>query len=184
MSSRDGLARADIDTGLFDDPKVKRLARLQRNGRTTAITMTLFVATVLTSWRQNRPVSIHDAAPAWCLFPIDKMVADLVAVGMIADDGTIPSDRLDHWMSGVRARIEGGRAGAEKRWGNRDANGYPQGSNSAPNTHTSQPASQPDNPARSRARKRETESGPVESLRDILRRTTGEPTIATEGKPT
>jgi hypothetical protein len=157
VSSRDGLARADVDTGLYADPKVKALARLQRDPVRTAATMTLYLATVLESWAEN---DLADYA---------EMVTDLTTVGLLADDGMIPEPTLDRWLSGIRARTASGRAAADRRW---HGNGSAMGTQSARNT---QPASLPEKPARSAPAKRERDD--PRSLREILRETTGEPNI-------
>jgi hypothetical protein len=169
VSSRDGLARADVDTGLYADPKVKALARLQRDPVRTAATMTLYLATVLESWAENDRVSVEDAMPAWYLADYAEMVTDLTTVGLLADDGMIPEPTLDRWLSGIRARTASGRAAADRRW---HGNGSAMGTQSARNT---QPASLPEKPARSAPAKRERDD--PRSLREILRETTGEPNI-------
>jgi len=170
VSSRDGLARADVDTGLYSDPKVKALARLQRGPVRTAATMTLYVATVLESWAENDRVSAEDAMPAWYLADYVDLVSDLTTVGLLDADGMIPEATLDRWLDGVRTRIASGRAAADKRWGR---NGSAMGTHREPNT---QPASQK-KPARSAPALRERSSDDPRSLREILRETTGEPNI-------
>ena len=54
MSRDDGLARADIDTSLFDDPKVVALARRLRDPTQTMVAVGLYLALLLKSWRAGR----------------------------------------------------------------------------------------------------------------------------------
>lgn len=117
MSSRTGASRADIDTSLFDDDKVKRLARLQRDSIRTAVSMTLYQAAILSSWRENRPLLAVDTAPAWFLDDPEPFIADLITVCLLDPDGRVKASSLDEWMKRYRAAIEGGHEGAARRWG-------------------------------------------------------------------
>lgn len=117
MSSRTGMVRADIDVMLMHDPKVIRLARMQTDPDRTAVTLMLYVSTVLASWREDRPMTLEESAPAWYLRPLEQHIKDLVAVEMLEEGGVIDPDTLARWMAGVRAVRAGGAAGAAKRWG-------------------------------------------------------------------
>jgi hypothetical protein len=117
VSSRDGYARADIDTGLFDDPKVKRLVRLQRDPMLTLATISVYVAALLSSWRENAPQPALDAAPGWADGEVlDRMIRDLRAVGLLDRRASIRSESLDRWMGSLRARSDHARTAAEARW--------------------------------------------------------------------
>lgn len=117
MSSRDGLSWAKVDTGLLHDAKVVQLARLQRDEQRTAATVTLYLSAVLASWRSDEPISAAVAAPAWWLGDVAPIVADLVAVGLLDADGSVPAETLDRWMASTRAMAEAGRSTAARRWG-------------------------------------------------------------------
>ena len=182
MSSRDGLLRADIDTGLYSDPKVKSLARLQGDPVKTAATMTLYVSTVLDSWAEDRRVSVRDARPAWWLDEPTEMIGDLMTVGLLDRKGLIPSAVLERWLAPTRARIAAAQRAADARWSDRSANGHaPAMRSHSDGNANSQPASQKSQPvARERARRGvepRRETSDPRSLREILRETTGEPNI-------
>ena len=179
MSSRDGVPRADIDTGLFDDVKVRRLAPRQRDGARTLATMSLYVATVLDSWADDRPVTAVDAAPAWMLDTVDDMVADLVAVGLFDDDGCVPVDTLDRWMAGVRNRVAAGARGAAKRWsGDAPPLGDHEGPNAVPKPTPTVPTVPTVPSARARARgKGQGPNDGARSLKTILRDMGAEPDL-------
>jgi len=179
VSSRDGWARADVDVGLYDDPKVKALVRLQRDPLKTAATMTLYLATILASWRHDSRVKVLDAAPTWWLDVPDEMIVDLTSVGLLDSRGCVPKVVLDRWMASTRARSEGARAAADARWSDRNANGMRPHSGRNAN---SLPASQPAGRARARETGQARETSAPRSLKQILAETTGEPNIVKETK--
>lgn len=117
MSSRDGAQRAQIDTGLFHDTKVGNLARRQRDGTRTAVSVALFVATILASWREDRPVALVDATPLWFMDDPTPYVEDLIAVDLLDADGCIERATLDDWIGPYRKAVAGGHVGAARRWG-------------------------------------------------------------------
>lgn len=114
--SRNG-SWAKLDVGLFSEPKVKALARRQRDGARTLATVSLYVAIVLESWSADRPVPVDDALPAWLLDDVEDLVADLTAVGLLDEHGAIPGETLDRWMEVRRAQRQGGRIAARLRHG-------------------------------------------------------------------
>lgn len=169
MSSRDGMLRADLDTGLCHDRKVVALARLQRSPERTATTLMLYVATVLASWREDRPETLDDSVPAWFGKSVERYRADLVSVGLLDEDGRIPVETLDRWMASARARVAGGRSGAASRW---QGNGYPLGARRPPNAN-SQEAKKPRSQERARPKASDRTDGdgsPVESFGEIMTR--------------
>lgn len=117
MSSRTGMPRAQLDVGMFHDPKVIALARRQQDPLATLATMGLYVAIVLASWRADEPVPGADAAPAWVLSDLETYLADLTAVGLLDEAGAVPVETLDRWMQTARAMVAGGARGAAARWG-------------------------------------------------------------------
>lgn len=117
--SRRGAVRADVDTGLMDDPKVKKLVRRQRNEQATATTLVVYIATLLDSWAEDEPIAAVDAVPGWITMSdesIERVIADLKAVELLDASGRIPIATLDHWMEGVHARRAAGRIAAAVRW--------------------------------------------------------------------
>ena len=121
MSSRNGLSRADVDTHLLHDRKVIALARRYRGDeKETSIAVVLYLGAVLASWRENKPMSVSDAAPAWLLIDVDPYVVEMHAVGLVDVDGRVPEATLDVWMASSRAASERGREAADRRWKNRN----------------------------------------------------------------
>lgn len=117
MSSVDGALYAMIEVGLMDDRKVRRLARLQGDPVRTAVSVVLYLAAVLESWRDDEPALCADAAPAWFTYDPSPFVAELVAVGLLDDEGRVVRSSLERRMSPFRARRDQARAAARKRWG-------------------------------------------------------------------
>jgi hypothetical protein len=111
------LGWARLDTSLLSDPKVVALARAQKDPAKTAATVALYVGAVLASWREDRPVSVAEAAPAWWLDDVSAYVADLRAAGLVDRHGKVPRATLDRWMQKVRAQRAAGRSTAAGRWG-------------------------------------------------------------------
>ena len=61
MSSRDGFARADVDTNLMHDPKVLALARRLGDHTRTAAALVLYTSTVLASWKARARLTIAES---------------------------------------------------------------------------------------------------------------------------
>lgn len=118
MSRDDGFAIADIDAGLFADPKIVALARQLRDPVQTAAHVALYQALVLGSWGAGERITLNDALPAWWLEPVDDIQAKLVAVGLLDGDGRIPEHSWDAWFTPAwerrEARRESGRIGGRK----------------------------------------------------------------------
>ncbi len=137
MSRRRRRDWARVDVGLFSDVKVVRLARLQKSPELTAVSVSLYVATILASWTEDKPVPLADAAPPWYLDDVDRHVRDLTRVGMLdAATGAIPVATLDRWLEFVRSARASGSLGARSRWGSHsDPIGVGTNSDSDPNAY-------------------------------------------------
>jgi hypothetical protein len=120
MSRDDAFGRADIDVGLFDDIKVKRLWRLLNDPAKMHHAMILYISAILASWAEAEPASLVDGAPIWTDVP-EEIVAALVAVELVDGDGRIKSDSFDRWFSPAlerRSRRQAASAIANAtRWG-------------------------------------------------------------------
>jgi hypothetical protein len=117
--SRYSFERADIDVGLFDDIKVKRLVRLLNDPAKVHHALILYIAAVLDSWAESSPSSLVDSAPIWTDVP-DEIVAALVSVELIDDEGRIRAASFDSWVKPAIERVEERREKAlranEIRW--------------------------------------------------------------------
>jgi hypothetical protein len=109
MARHEGFEVADVSVHLFDDERVRKLAR------TVAVheleeAMVVYVAVVLASWRDGRRVPAGDAVPLW--LPPDRLaqpVEDLRAVGLLDKSGRIPSRTWAKWYEPVRERRDRNR---------------------------------------------------------------------------
>lgn len=137
--------------------------------------MTLYIASVLESWSEDSPVTVVDACPAWYLDELSEHLADLMTVGLIDETGAVPEETLDRWMSGVRARSDAGRVGAQARWG-RNGSGMRshKGRNSPSNLPSNLPT-EPNLPTDARDPKGSEKTG--RSLKSIIAELTGEPSF-------
>jgi hypothetical protein len=98
MSRDDGFPTADIDVGLFSDPKVIALARRLRDPLGTLVHVALYEAVVLASWRAGERVDFNIAAPGWFLDDLAQYVGNLQAVGLLDDDRRIPAHAWTAWI--------------------------------------------------------------------------------------
>jgi hypothetical protein len=123
MSRDDGFAIADLDTGLFSDPKVVALARRLRDPVQTAAHLALYQALVLGSWGAGARITFDEAVPAWWLGPSDEIRSNLAAVGLIDAAGRIPKRAWTSWylpaFTRREARRESGRLGGTTSGTNR-----------------------------------------------------------------
>jgi hypothetical protein len=123
MSRDNGFSHADIDVGLFDDPKVRRLARLQRDPARTSASLVLYLSLVLESWADGDRLVVDDAAPTWFTDPVDDLVADLKAVELVDPEGRVKESSWAAWFTPAFDRrqrrrdagSEGGKASWDKR---------------------------------------------------------------------
>ncbi len=113
-----GLMRADIDVHLLHDPKMLRLLQHIPDERERAITVVVYLETLLASWREGRRLSAEEAAGLWGVTP-DRMTT-LATVGLLDAEGRIPGHAWARWFerprpksnsAGRRARKAGLRSG-------------------------------------------------------------------------
>lgn len=116
MSSRDGFARADVDTNLMHDPKVLALARRLGDHTRTAAALVLYTSTVLASWKARARLTIAESAPAWWLGDPLELLPDLVAVGLLEEDGRLPAHAFDGWTARAREASDQAAEAARIRW--------------------------------------------------------------------
>lgn len=112
MARDEGFETADVSVDLFDDDRVRKLARsvtvpeLER-------AMIVYMAVLLASWREGRRVKPEDAAPLW--LPSDRLVNApelLAGVGLLDRQGRIPARTWAKWYDPVRER----RSRNRERW--------------------------------------------------------------------
>jgi len=123
MTRDAGLPRADIDTSLFDDPKVVALVRRLKDSFQIMVHVGLYQAVVLKSWRAGERLTLDEAAPAWWLEPTDEVRANLEVVGLLDAEGRIPEKAFESWYRPAEKRYaqrreagsRGGRATARQR---------------------------------------------------------------------
>jgi hypothetical protein len=108
MSGR-GLRVTDTATGLYEDPKVKRLWRLLKGepeaSSRMATAMCLYEVVRLQSASQGEPVCALDAAPIW-MDGVEEAQASLIQAGLLDDQGCIPPQAYDHWIGRAVERVE------------------------------------------------------------------------------
>lgn len=102
--SRDGFDHADIDTGLFADPKVLALARRQRDTIRTLAAVALYLVPTLASWKAGDRQRASDALPGWALDPVGDLIADLIAVGLLDDDERVRDHAFESWFGTALGR--------------------------------------------------------------------------------
>ena len=114
MSRDDGFAVADMDSGYFDDAKMRDLWQRLRDPDRMARAVCLHSATLLASWRQGERISVDRAIPLW--LPADAdLVAALKVAHLLDRFGKIPADSWQTWFGTAYNRREtrrvSGRAG-------------------------------------------------------------------------
>jgi hypothetical protein len=119
MTRERGFPRADVDTAIFSDAKVKRLARAVGDPTRTAAFFALYLSVVMQSWHEGERISLDDSAPAWWMDPLDDALAALVAAELLDDEGKIPQHAFENWFGPARRRhekaVEDGRKGGFAR---------------------------------------------------------------------
>ena len=122
MSRGDGFTTADVDTGYFEDAKLRDLWQRLLDPDKMARAVCLHKATVLASWRQGCRVTVTQGAPLW-LVADDELVSALRASKMLDRSGRVPQASWDQWYGPAAARREarreagriGGRASGSGR---------------------------------------------------------------------
>jgi hypothetical protein len=128
MSRDDGFGTADVDTGLLDDMKLRRLIRATGDEAVITRCIVGYIAVVLSSWRAGERVTLEDAAPVW-MTGVDDLTAKLAEAGLLDADGRIPQHAWTGWFEPAWRRREerrasgrkGGLAKAENRQAGSDA---------------------------------------------------------------
>jgi len=173
MSRDDGFPIADVDTGLWSDPKVKALVRLQRDETRSLVTLALYHALILESWGAGERLTLDQAAPAWSTADLGPIRGDLASVGLTDRRGRLPVESWSRWFTPARDRREtareAGREGNRRRWKS--------GTDRVPIPHAipDRPSVRPtDRPIRARARVRAEEPGRAQNgdtrpLGDIIK---------------
>lgn len=109
MSRDDGFLRADTDTALYSDPKVRRLWRLIRpDSMLMATAMCVYEQTRLASWRTGERVAAEDAVEDWLVDPAPP-VSRLREAGLLDEQSKIPSGAWLTWYGVARERRDHSR---------------------------------------------------------------------------
>jgi hypothetical protein len=103
MSRDAGLGNADVDVDLLEDPKIRRLIRLNSDEATVTRAIVAYLATVLASWAEGERVPLADAVPLWISSP-DDLQAKLVEVGLVEADGRIVEHAWTGWFGPAAQR--------------------------------------------------------------------------------
>lgn len=123
MSRDDGFRNADIDVGMFADPKVVALVRRVRDPQRAAAHLTLYLALVLQCWNEGARLTFDETLPAWWLEGADDARRDLTDVGLIDHEGRIPVRSWASWFGVAWERREKRRAsgaeGGRRSWAKR-----------------------------------------------------------------
>jgi hypothetical protein len=118
----EGFPHADIDTGIFDDPKVRALARSSRDEGLVARAILAYIATFTASWRAGDRVTLEDAAPLWLSDVVD-LGERLRDVRLLDDTNCVPEHAWEAWFRPAWERREKRRAsgaeGGRRSWDKR-----------------------------------------------------------------
>ena len=114
MSRDDGFTVADMDSGYFEDAKMRELWQALRDPDRMARAICLHAATTLASWRQGCRVTVAQAVPLW--LPLDPdLISALKAVKLLDRTGKVPAQSWQVWFGVAyerrETRREAGRAG-------------------------------------------------------------------------
>ena len=108
MSRDDGFDIADVDTGLFDDPKVRRLWRTVGDPVAMSGCIALYMATLLASWRHGERLAVSEAVPVW-MRVAPEHVAALRHAGLLDRRDKLPARSWEGWYGPAYARREARR---------------------------------------------------------------------------
>ena len=103
MSRDDGFAIADMDSGYFEDAKMRDLWQRLRDPDRMARALCLHSATLLASWRAGERVTVTQAAPLW-LIADDELVSVLRTVKLLDRGGRIPATSWAEWFEVAQQR--------------------------------------------------------------------------------
>ena len=105
MSRDDGFAVADVDSGYFEDAKLRDLWQRLHDPDQMARAVVLHQATVLASWRQGGRVTVTQACPLWANVDADVLEA-LMAVKLLDRGGRLPVASWTEWFGAAQNRRE------------------------------------------------------------------------------
>lgn len=106
MSRDDGFSVMDMSTDIANDPKFRKVYRL--DPCQVAPAFMAYLATVAESWKAGRRVTAEDAWPP--LLPFDGAILQaMMAVGLLDRSGKVPLRAWLGWYEGARKRREGSR---------------------------------------------------------------------------
>jgi hypothetical protein len=111
MSRDGGFPIADVATGHFNDPKVRRLWRVLGDSDAMARALTVHLAVVLASWGEGRRMTVDESAPFW-LSVSEESIAALRKVGLLDRQGRLPRRSWDSWYGPAVER----RDSTRERW--------------------------------------------------------------------
>lgn len=103
-----GFPTADLDTGYFDDLKLRALRRALPDVAAMNHAIVLHLAVVLESWAAGDRISYVVAAPLW-LDPDPGAVTALQTVGLLDAEGCIPESAWNGWYTLAFERREKSR---------------------------------------------------------------------------
>ncbi len=112
MTRGEGLQRADIDSSLLTDPKLRRLRRQLPDAAQMARAVVLYLAALLDSWRTGERVSAEDAAPEWIEADAGTLAA-LVAADLLDNEYRVPLHAWTAWHDPAVQRISQNREKAQ-----------------------------------------------------------------------
>jgi hypothetical protein len=120
MSRDGGFTRADVDTGMLDDPKFRKLGQLHPDLFVSSVVA--YLAVLLASWRAGNRAALDEAWPL--LLAADPAVADaLREVRLLDARQRIPARVWRSWFQPAFERREKRRENASA--GGRAAHGLP-----------------------------------------------------------
>lgn len=105
MSRDDGFAVADVDSGYFDDAKMRDLWQRLHDPDLMARAVCLHLSTVLASWRHGERVTVAQSAPLWIV--ADQGLLDMLhAVGLLDGEYRLSSESWTDWFLPASERRE------------------------------------------------------------------------------
>lgn len=126
MSRDDGFAVADMDSGYFEDAKMRDLWQRLHDPDQMARASCLHAATLLASWRQGERVTVSQACPLWLVTDAD-LVAALIASKLLDKTERLPKEAFVSWFGVAtnrrKTRRELGRLGGLAKAANRASYG-------------------------------------------------------------
>ncbi len=114
------MKSADIYVGFLDDRKVQRAIRRSGDAIVTA-----YLAVVLGSVRDERPVSLADELPLHLDERRDELLETLVGVGLLDADGRIPASSWEKHLATAVAGAERKRERDRQSYARRTTGGRP-----------------------------------------------------------